>query len=130
MCFSSEHGFDKSRPTLFISEAVLFYVEPAAIAKLFSELFAHGKRAEAQYCFTDSMRPFVQGPFVDEIKPFLESQGAELLAHTSGAAVTLGVGCSASMGAQRAPSAAKAARGFGRCADWPSVDRPSVDQPS
>jgi len=79
----AEHGFKRTLPTLFISEAVLFYVEPAAIAALYSEIFSFGSKTEAQYCFTDSMRPFVQGPFVDEIKPFMNSQGIELLAHTS-----------------------------------------------
>jgi hypothetical protein len=30
------------------------------------------------YCFTDSMRPFVDGPFADEIKTFVEAKGAEV----------------------------------------------------
>ena len=34
------------------------------------------------YCFTDSMRPFVDGPFADEIKTFIEGKGAEVLQHT------------------------------------------------
>ena len=34
------------------------------------------------YCFTDSMRPFVDGPFADEIKTFVEGKGAEVLQHT------------------------------------------------
>ena len=35
------------------------------------------------YCFTDSMRPFVDGPFADEIKGFVEGKGAEVLQHTA-----------------------------------------------
>ena len=49
----------------------MFYVNPAAIAALYDDLFSYGRLAgEAQYSFTDSMRPFVQGPFSDEA-PYL-----------------------------------------------------------
>ena len=76
-------GLDRSLPTLFISEAVMFYVNPAAIASLYNEVFDFGQQAEAMYCFTDSMRPFVQGPFSDEIGTFLDAQCVELCSHTS-----------------------------------------------
>ena len=33
------------------------------------------------YCFTDSMRPFVSGPFADESLRFFDKQGVTLLAH-------------------------------------------------
>lgn len=33
------------------------------------------------YCFTDSMRPFVSGPFADESIRFFDKQGVTLLAH-------------------------------------------------
>ena len=52
----------------------MFYVNPAAIAALYDDLFTYGKQAgEAQYSFTDSMRPFVQGPFSDEATRFSSS---------------------------------------------------------
>ena len=63
-------------------QAVLFYVNPLAIKNFFDEIFAFGQAAEAMYCFTDSMRPFVDGPFADEIKTFVEGKGAEVLRHT------------------------------------------------
>jgi len=77
------HGFVRGRPTLFISEAVLFYVNPQAIANLYNEIFTYGQSAEAMYCFTDSMRPFVGGPFADEAKRFFRQQDVQLLSHTS-----------------------------------------------
>ena len=79
----AEHGFKRGVPTLFISEAVLFYVNPKAIANLFGEVFDYGRTAEAMYSFTDSMRPFVEGPFADEIRTFLEQQDAQLLEHAA-----------------------------------------------
>jgi len=77
------YGFKRDAPTLFISEAVLFYVNPQAIKNFFDEIFAFGQVEEAMYCFTDSMRPFVDGPFADEIKGFVEGKGAEVLQHTA-----------------------------------------------
>ena len=60
---------------------MLFYVNPLAIKNFFDEIFAFGQQEEAMYCFTDSMRPFVDGPFADEIKSFVEGKGAEVLQH-------------------------------------------------
>ena len=59
----------------------MFYVNPKAIASLYGEIFNFGQSAEAMYCFTDSMRPFVQGPFADESIRFFDKQGVTLLAH-------------------------------------------------
>lgn len=78
-----EHGLRRDVPTMFISEAVMFYVKPQAIAKLYGEIFAFGQSAEAMYCFTDSMRPFVQGPFSDEITKFMDKNGISVLSHNS-----------------------------------------------
>ena len=36
-----------------------------------------------RYCFTDSMRPLVTGPFSDEISYFFDQQGIDTLAHTA-----------------------------------------------
>jgi len=80
---TESYGFKQDAPTLFISEAVLFYVNPQAIKNFFDEIFAFGQHEEAMYCFTDSMRPFVDGPFADEIKTFVEDKGAEVLQHTA-----------------------------------------------
>ena len=78
-----EHGLRRDVPTLFISEAVMFYVKPKAIANLYGEIFQFGQQAEAMYCFTDSMRPFVQGPFSDEIMRFMDAQSVDVLSHTA-----------------------------------------------
>ena len=59
----------------------MFYVNPRAIASLYGEVFEFGRTAEAMYCFTDSMRPLVQGPFSDEIMRFLRKQNVKLLSH-------------------------------------------------
>jgi len=78
-----EHGLRRDVPTMFISEAVMFYVNPRAIAALYADIFAFGEKAEAMYCFTDSMRPLVQGPFSDESMRFFDQQGATVLSHTA-----------------------------------------------
>jgi len=79
----AEHGLRRDVPTLFISEAVMFYVNPRAIAALYGEIFDYGQTAEAMYSFTDSMRPLVQGPFSDEITRFLDKQGVQIASHTA-----------------------------------------------
>ena len=61
----------------------MFYVNPKAIANLYAEIFQFGQKAEAQYSFTDSMRPFVQGPFSDEISRFLDAQDVQILSHSA-----------------------------------------------
>ena len=76
-----EHGLKRDVPTLFISEAVMFYVNPRAIASLYADIFAYGEKAEAMYCFTDSMRPLVSGPFSDEITRFFDQQDISVLSH-------------------------------------------------
>jgi O-methyltransferase involved in polyketide biosynthesis len=77
----AEHGLRRDVPTLFISEAVMFYVNPRAIAALYHDIFSFGQGAEAMYCFTDSMRPLVNGPFSDEVTRFLGKQGVATLGH-------------------------------------------------
>ena len=77
----STAGFRRDVPTMFISEAVMFYVNPRAIASLYADIFNFGETAEAMYCFTDSMRPLVSGPFSDEIMRFMDQQNIDVLAH-------------------------------------------------
>ena len=40
---AAEHGFRRDVPTMFISEAVMFYVNPKAIASLYDEIFEFGQ---------------------------------------------------------------------------------------
>ena len=45
---ADEHGFRRDVPTMFISEAVMFYVNPKAIASLYDEIFEFGQSAPAR----------------------------------------------------------------------------------
>ena len=42
---AEQHGFRRDVPTMFISEAVMFYVNPKAIASLYDEIFEFGQSA-------------------------------------------------------------------------------------
>merc|ERR1719163_1395998 len=110
----SEHGLRRDVPTMFISEAVMFYVKPKAIANLYGEIFQFGKTAEAMYSFTDSMRPFVQGPFSDEIMRFMDKQSVSVLAHTSrwGGAVQFVHGVARTHAASAAEASADSLLGY------------------
>ena len=43
----AEHGLKRDVPTMFISEAVMFYVNPKAIASLYADIFDFGQKTEA-----------------------------------------------------------------------------------
>ena len=88
---------------------MLFYVNPLAIKNFFDEIFAFGQQEEAMYCFTDSMRPFVDGPFADEIKSFVEGKGAEVLQPVLDAAKAYGVAIDADEAAGAARAVAELA---------------------
>ena len=78
---ADEHGFRRDVPTMFISEAVMFYVNPKAIASLYDEIFEFGQSARRPCtAFTDSMRPFVRVPS-RRVDGFFDKQGVTLLAH-------------------------------------------------
>mmetsp|Transcript_41380 Transcript_41380/g.49645 ORF Transcript_41380/g.49645 Transcript_41380/m.49645 type:complete len:353 (-) Transcript_41380:4-1062(-) len=51
------NGLRDDIPTMFISEAVFFYLIPDAVKMIMSELFLFNKdvAAEARYCFTDNL---------------------------------------------------------------------------
>jgi O-methyltransferase involved in polyketide biosynthesis len=109
-----EHGFRRDVPTMFISEAVMFYVKPKAIANLYGEIFQFGKTAEAMYSFTDSMRPFVQGPFSDEIMRFMDKQSVTTCSHTArwGGAVQFVHGVARTHAASAAEASADSLLGY------------------
>lgn len=80
----------KDIPTLFVSEAVLFYVNEDAIRNIMQEFFefANGgngqsKRAETLFCFTDSLKPFLDVPFSNEARKWFDKNNMDLLQHRS-----------------------------------------------
>jgi len=80
----------KDVPTLFVSEAVLFYVNEDAIRNIMQEFFdfANGgngesKRAETLFCFTDSLKPFLDVPFSNEARKWFDQNNMDLLQHRS-----------------------------------------------
>jgi len=74
-------GLDTSRPTFFVFEAVLFYVNEPAVRNIMQELFYYSKTVETMLCFTDSLKPFVDVPFTSQAKEFFDKGGVELLEH-------------------------------------------------
>ncbi len=80
-------GLDPSLPTLFIWEAVLFYVDPPAIKNIFDDLFSFNKvpghSTQSALVFTDSLKPFVDVPFTSETDRFFTSIQSDLLEHRS-----------------------------------------------
>jgi len=65
----SDAGLQEDRPTLFVWEAVLFYVEGDAVQNLFKETFRFGDNSV--YCLVDSLKPAVTQPFLHVVKDSL-----------------------------------------------------------
>jgi len=84
-------GLAKNVPTLFVWEAVLFYVNDDAIRNIFQELFDFSQtggngdsaRAESMICFTDSLKPFVDVPFTSETSSYFSRNNLDLVQHRS-----------------------------------------------
>lgn len=79
-------GLNSDVPTFVVFEAVLFYVNQAAVTKIFQELSdfaANEKHAETMLCFTDSLKPFVDVPFSNQARIFFNANGMDLLEHRS-----------------------------------------------
>jgi len=84
-------GLAENVPTLFVWEAVLFYVNEDAIQNIFKELFSFSQkggngddpRAESMICFTDSLKPFVDVPFTSETSSFFSRNNLDLVQHRS-----------------------------------------------
>jgi len=80
----------KDVPTLFVSEAVLFYVNEDAVSNIMNEFFdfANGgngesPKAETLFCFTDSLKPFLDVPFSNEARKWFDKNNMDLLQHRS-----------------------------------------------
>jgi len=77
-------GLNKDLPTLFVWEAVLFYVNEDAVRNIMTELTDFtSSRTNSMLCFTDSLKPFVDVPFSNEVSSFFKSKKLELLQHRS-----------------------------------------------
>ena len=59
---ADEHGFRRDVPTMFISEAVMFYVNPKAIASLYDEIFEFGQSAHRPPAPAGRPRAAAPGP--------------------------------------------------------------------
>jgi len=81
----------KDTPTLFVSEAVLFYVNEDAVSNIIQEFFdfaseggnGESARAETLFCFTDSLKPFLDVPFSNEARKWFDKNNMDLLQHRS-----------------------------------------------
>ncbi|GMH87648.1 hypothetical protein TL16_g10921 [Triparma laevis f. inornata] len=80
-------GLDPELPTLFIWEAVLFYVNELPKRKIFTELYTFNKspthNPNTAVCFTDSLKPFVDVPFTSETDGFFKGLQSDLVQHRS-----------------------------------------------
>lgn len=75
-------GLDRSRPTLFVCEAVLFYVSPPAKQALLTDVSALlAEQPASQLVLADNLAPFVRGPMQAAADGFLSPLGLSLLTH-------------------------------------------------
>ena len=67
-------GLRADAPTLFVWEAVLFYVDPDAVTALTADIAAFGAAnpAGAAVCYTDSLKPHVPRSFTHEARAWFE----------------------------------------------------------
>eukprot|EP00520_Triparma_pacifica_P000662 CAMPEP_0118650162 /NCGR_PEP_ID=MMETSP0785-20121206/10099_1 /TAXON_ID=91992 /ORGANISM="Bolidomonas pacifica, Strain CCMP 1866" /LENGTH=943 /DNA_ID=CAMNT_0006542517 /DNA_START=61 /DNA_END=2889 /DNA_ORIENTATION=- len=92
-------GLDPNLPTLFVWEAVLFYVNEKPKREIFKELYNFNKQEGANpnsaVVFTDSLKPFVDVPFTSETDAFFKKLDADLIEHRSrwGGAVHFATTC-------------------------------------
>jgi O-methyltransferase involved in polyketide biosynthesis len=79
-----ELGLTPGVPTLFISEAVLFYLSPPAKRTLLADCAKWICEADGSaLALTDNLAPFVRSPSADEAAELLEGFDLELQRHDS-----------------------------------------------
>jgi len=85
-------GLRVDQPTMFVFEAVLFYLEPEAVEAITGSIFQWAQKAEAEgaagaeavITFTDSLKGMgVTKPFLPDVKSVFEPLGFEMLTHRS-----------------------------------------------
>jgi O-methyltransferase involved in polyketide biosynthesis len=79
-----ELGLDPSLPTLFVFEAVLFYVDNSATRPLLKDLLSSfSSNPNAMLCMTDSLKPYVDTSFAADVKSWLRPEGWKLVQHSA-----------------------------------------------
>merc|ERR1712072_1112069 len=77
-------GFSKERPTLFCSEAALFYVDDLPKRRLFQDLLlASTTSPDSAVVLTDNLKPLLPSPFTHEARAFFEDSNFDLLKHSA-----------------------------------------------
>ena len=77
-------GLDRQRPTLVVSEAVLFYLSPPAKQALLADAGAFvAANGGSALVLTDNLAPFVRSPRREDAASFLSPLGLEVQAHDS-----------------------------------------------
>jgi len=76
-------SFRRDRPTLFCSEAVLFYVDDLPKRRLFQDLLFSASIPESAVVLTDNLKPLLTSPFTHEARALLEASGLDLLKHSA-----------------------------------------------
>ena len=75
-------GFDRSKPTLVVCEAVLFYLSPPAKAKLLAECAALVDGVDGSaLVLADNLAPYVRGPARQAADAYFGDLGLELRRH-------------------------------------------------
>ena len=77
-------GFDRNVPTLFCSEAVLFYVDDFPKRKLFETLLlSSSTHPESAVVLTDNLKPLLISPFSHEARAFFKQSDHALVKHSA-----------------------------------------------
>ncbi|KAL7532953.1 hypothetical protein ACHAXR_004954, partial [Thalassiosira sp. AJA248-18] len=74
-------GLDPSVPTLFVWEAVLFYVKPKAVLEIFEDVFNLGTKSV--YCLVDSLKPAVTTSFLHITREVFDTYNLDIIDHNS-----------------------------------------------
>ena len=77
----TDAGLLPNVPTLFIWEAVLFYVKPDAVLKLFDDVFRFGD--DTAICLVDSLKPAVTTSFLHDARNFFDQYDLGVVDHNS-----------------------------------------------
>jgi len=74
-------GLRPDIPTLFVWEAVLFYVQPEAVMNIFDNVFRYGNYST--YCLVDSLKPIVTTSFLHKTRESFDKYGLDVIDHNS-----------------------------------------------
>jgi len=89
-------GYDVGAPTLFVSEAVLFYVDDLPKRRLFEDLLlSRATHPDSAIVLADNLKPLLISPFAHEARAFFDQSDHLLLKHSArwGGAVHYAFAC-------------------------------------